>query len=365
MRARIAFEDGFILTGRSLGAAGMTCGEVVFNTSMTGYQEVLTDPSYAGQIVTMTYPLIGNYGVNDEDPESRKLFLKGFVVKEASKIVSNWRSNQMTLHQYLEKNHIVAIEGVDTRSITKHIRDAGAMNAVISSEDKHSDDELVQMAAESEHMEGRDYVKDVILEKPYIWQKEGKYNVVVYDCGVKYNILRELAKAGCRVTVVPATVSAAEILAMDPDGIMLSNGPGDPAAVGYAIETTKGLIGEVPIFGICLGHQMLGLALGGRTYKLKFGHHGANHPVKDMASEKVMITVQNHGFCVDLESLGGDKNVEITHMNLNDQTCEGIRHKHVPAFSVQFHPEAAAGPHDAKYMFQRFCELMKGKKVKR
>ncbi len=363
MRARIAFEDGFILTGRSLGASGTTCGEVVFNTSMTGYQEVLTDPSYAGQIVTMTYPLIGNYGINDEDPESRKLFLSGFVVKEASKIVSNWRSNPLTLDQYLAQNGIVAIEGVDTRAITKHIREAGAMNAAISSEDKYTDEELIQMAAESEHMEGRDYVKDVILDKPYVWQKEGNYNVIVYDCGVKYNILRELAKAGCRVTVAPATMSAAEILAMDPDGIMLSNGPGDPAAVDYAIETTKGLIGEVPIFGICLGHQMLGLALGGKTFKLKFGHHGANHPVKDVATDQVMITVQNHGFCVDLDSLGGDKNVEITHMNLNDQTCEGINHKHVPAFSVQFHPEAAAGPHDAKYMFGRFCELMKDKKV--
>jgi len=365
MRARIAFEDGFILTGRSLGTAGTTCGEVVFNTSMTGYQEVLTDPSYSGQIVTMTYPLIGNYGVNEEDIESRKLFLSGFVVKEASKIVSNWRCNQMTLHQYLEQNGIVAVEGVDTRAITRHIREAGAMNAVISSEDKHSDDELVQIAAESEHMEGRDYVKDVILDEPYIWQKEGKYRVIVYDCGVKYNILRELAKVDCRVTVVPATMSAADILALEPDGIMLSNGPGDPAAVDYAIETTKGLVGEVPIFGICLGHQVLSLALGGMTYKLKFGHHGANHPVKDVATEQVMITVQNHGFCVDPDSLGGDKNVEITHINLNDQTCEGIHHKHIPAFSVQFHPEAAAGPHDAKYMFERFCELMKGKKVKR
>ena len=362
MRARIAFEDGFILTGRSLGTTGTTCGEVVFNTSMTGYQEVLTDPSYAGQIVTMTYPLIGNYGVNDEDPESRKLFLSGFVVKEASKIVSNWRCNHLTLHQYLEQNRIVVIEGVDTRAITRHIREAGAMNAVISSEEKYSDDELVKMAADSEHMEGRDYVKDVILDEPYIWQKEGKYNVVVYDCGVKYNILRELAKVDCRVTVVPATMSAADILALEPDGIMLSNGPGDPAAVDYAIETTKGLIGEVPLFGICLGHQILSLALGGKTYKLKFGHHGANHPVKDVATEKVMITVQNHGFCVDLDSLGGDQNVEITHMNLNDQTCEGINHKHIPAFSVQFHPEAAAGPHDAKYMFERFCEMMEKNK---
>ncbi|MBN1846652.1 MAG: glutamine-hydrolyzing carbamoyl-phosphate synthase small subunit [Sedimentisphaerales bacterium] len=362
MKARIAFEDGFILTGRSLGATGTTGGEAVFNTSMVGYQEVLTDPSYAGQIVTMTYPLIGNYGVNEEDAESRGLFLSGFVVKEASPIVSNWRSNRLTLHQYLQANRIVAIEGVDTRALTRHIRDAGAMNAVISSESDPADTDLVRLAAESEHMAGRDYVKDVILDESYTWQNEGKYHVVVYDCGVKYNILRELARAGCRVTTVPATFSAADILALAPDGVMLSNGPGDPAAVDYAIETTKGLIGRVPLFGICLGHQMLCLALGGTTYKLKFGHHGANHPVKDMATDRVMITVQNHGFCVDLDSLGGDRNVEITHLNLNDQTCEGINHRHVPAFSVQFHPEAAAGPHDAKYMFGRFREMMEKNK---
>ena len=358
MRARIAFEDGFVLTGRSLGASGTTCGEVVFNTAMTGYQEVLTDPSYAGQIVTMTYPLIGNYGVNAEDAESRKLFLSGFVVKEASKIVSNWRSDNLTLDDYLKLNNIVAIEGIDTRAVTRHIRQSGAMNAIISTEPDLSDTELAEQSAASPHLEGMDLVKDVIYSEPLKWSEQSKYNVVVYDCGVKYNILRELAKLGCRVTVMPATATTDDILALKPDGVLLSNGPGDPAAVSYAIKTTKGLIGNVPLFGICLGHQILSLAMGGKTYKLKFGHHGANHPVKDLATDQVMITVQNHGFCVDLDSLGGDKKLEITHLNLNDKTCEGIMHKNIPAFSVQFHPEAAPGPHDAQYIFKRFCDLM-------
>ncbi len=357
MRARIAFEDGFILTGRSLGATGTTAAEVVFNTSMTGYQEVLTDPSYAGQIVNMTYPLVGNYGVNDHDPESRRVFLAGFIVKEASKIVSNWRADGITLHDYLKKHRVVAIQAIDTRAITRHIRDAGAMNAAISTED-YSDADLIQHAANSLHLQGADLVKDVILTETTRYNDTGKYHVVVYDCGVKYNILRELAHAGCRVTVMPATATAAQILAEKPDGVLLSNGPGDPAAVDYAVQTIRGLLGKVPLFGICLGHQMLCLALGGKTYKLKFGHHGANHPVKDLHTDKVMITVQNHGFCVDLESLGGDHNVEVTHLNLNDQTCEGIRHKHVPAFSMQFHPEAGPGPHDGQYLFQRFCDLM-------
>ncbi|MBN1766417.1 MAG: glutamine-hydrolyzing carbamoyl-phosphate synthase small subunit [Sedimentisphaerales bacterium] len=357
MRARIAFEDGTILTGNSIGAAGSTCGEVVFNTSMTGYQEVLTDPSYAGQIVTMTYPLIGNYGVNSDDVESRRLFLSGFVVREASKIVSNWRGDGLTLAEYLRKNNIVGIEEVDTRAITMHIREAGAMNAVITTEDT-TEEELIRKAKKSPHLEGLDLVKDVMSPEPFVWQDKGKYHVVVYDCGVKYNILRQLAESDCRVTVMPARSSAADILALRPDGVLLSNGPGDPAAVDYAIETTRGLVDKVPLFGICLGHQMLSLALGGATYKLKFGHHGGNHPVKDLATDEVMITVQNHGFCVDLESLGGDKNVEITHLNLNDQTCEGINHKHIPAFSVQFHPEAGPGPHDGRYLFKRFCDLM-------
>ena len=357
MHARIAFEDGFILKGKALGATGSTCGEVVFNTAMTGYQEVLTDPSYAGQIVTMTYPLIGNYGVNSQDAESRDVFLSGFVVKEASQLVSNWRAADMNLDEYLKKNNIIAIEAVDTRAITKHIRTGGAMNACISTEDK-SNEMLIQAAKDSLHLDGADLVKDVIHPEPLVWNKDGKYKVVVYDCGVKYNILRQLQELGCQVKVMPANVSAEDILDEKPDGVMLSNGPGDPAAATYAIETVKGLVGKIPIFGICLGHQMLSLALGGRTYKLKFGHHGGNHPVKDLATDKVEITVQNHGFCVDLESLGGDKNVEITHINLNDQTCEGLRHKNIPAFSVQFHPEAGPGPHDSRGMFQRFCDLM-------
>jgi len=357
MQAKIAFEDGFVLAGSSLGAEGTACGEVVFNTAMTGYQEALTDPSYAGQIVTMTYPLIGNYGVNRQDAESRGLFLSGFVVREASKIVSNWRADGLNLSKYLKQNNIVGIEGVDTRAITRHIRTAGAMNATISSE-QISDAKLIRMAADSPHLEGLDLVKDVIESKSKQWCKKGKYNVVVYDCGTKHNILRLLAEADCKVTVMPAKVTAKDILAQKPTGVLLSNGPGDPAAVGYAIETIRGLLGKVPLFGICLGHQMLGLALGGKTYKLKFGHHGANHPVKDLTTGEIMITVQNHGFCVDPDSLGGDKNVEITHLNLNDGTCEGISHKHVPAFSVQFHPEAAPGPHDARYLFESFCKLM-------
>lgn len=357
MQAKIAFEDGYVLKGKSLGAAGTTCGEVVFNTSLTGYQEVLTDPSYAGQIVTMTYPLIGNYGVNSEDPESRDVFLSGFIVKEASEIVSNWRASSLTINEYLKKHNIVAIEGVDTRAITKKIRDAGAMNVCISTEN-HSDNTLVEMAKQSLHLEGADLVKDVIHSEPFVWNKDGKYRVVAYDCGVKYNILRQLEEVGCQVKVLPANVSAEDILDEKPDGVLLSNGPGDPAAVNYAIDTIKGLVGRVPLFGICLGHQLLALALGGRTFKLKFGHHGGNHPVKDMLTGRVEITVQNHGFCVDTASLGGDKNVEITHINLNDQTCEGIRHKNIPAFSVQFHPEAGPGPHDSRGLFKRFCELM-------
>ncbi|MCP4713409.1 MAG: glutamine-hydrolyzing carbamoyl-phosphate synthase small subunit, partial [Planctomycetes bacterium] len=358
MEARIVFEDGFILTGRALGAIGAAAGEVVFNTAMTGYQEVLTDPSYAGQIVTMTYPLIGNYGVNDEDAESRKLFLSGFVVRQASKTISNWRAGNVTLDEYLAKNNIVAVEGVDTRAITRHIREAGAMNAVICSDQSLSDEELVDRARRSEHLEGKDLVQEVIYQESFNWSEKGRFKVVVYDCGLKYNILRQLESVGCQVTVMPAQANAADILALKPDGVMLSNGPGDPASVGYAIETTRGLLGKAPVFGICMGHQMLALALGAKTYKLKYGHHGGNHPVKDLKTGKVMITVQNHGFCVDIDSLGSDKDVELTHLNLNDQTCEGLEHKQLQAFSVQFHPEAAPGPHDAQYLFGRFCDMM-------
>jgi len=378
MEAILALEDGKIFRGRPFGATGKKYGEVVFNTSLSGYQEILTDPSYKGQIVTMTYPLIGNYGINPEDVESRRPFLEGFVVKEYSKIFSNWRA-QKSLDEYLKENNIVGIEGIDTRALTLHIRRVGAMKAVLSTADLDAE-KLVEKARQSVGLVGIDLVKEVTTSKKYVllcpsdferlspealakgdaWSqvKEGLYKVVVLDCGVKYNILRELLKRGCQVVVVPAATDAGDILKMKPAGLLLSNGPGDPAAVKYVVETTKRLIGKLPIFGICLGHQMLGLALGGETYKLKFGHHGANHPVKDLKSSKVSITVQNHGFCVDIDSLN-KKDIEITHINLNDKTLEGMRHKKLPIFSVQFHPEASPGPHDAEYLFEEFIELMR------
>jgi carbamoyl-phosphate synthase small subunit len=306
----------------------------------------------------MTYPLIGNYGINKEDVESRKPFLEGFAVKEYSKLSSNWRSEK-SLGDYLKENNILGIEGIDTRVLTLHIRQAGAMKAVLSTEDL-DEKNLIKKAKNSQGLTGIDLVREVTSKKIYVWSKikTKKYKVVVLDCGVKYSILRELLNKGCQVIVVPAKASAKEILNLKPHGVLLSNGPGDPAAVKYVIETTRGLIGKIPIFGICLGHQMLSLALGGTTYKLKFGHHGANHPVKDIKTEKVYITVQNHGFCVDIATLN-KKEIEITHINLNDQTLEGIRHKKLPIFSVQFHPEASAGPHDAGYLFREFIKMMK------
>ena len=355
MKSILALEDGTTFEGSSFGAAGTTFGEVVFNTSMAGYQEILTDPSYKGQIVTMTYPLIGNYGSNSEDIESRKPFVEGFVVRECSELASNWR-NECTLDEYLKKYNIIGIEGIDTRALTRHIRLAGAMKAVISTEELNPD-KLIEMAKASESLVGKDLVKEVSSREITKYNKGGKYNVVVMDTGVKYNILRLLAARNCRVTVVPADTSAEKILELKPDGLMLSNGPGDPAAVTYVVENVKKLLGKVPMFGICLGQQMLGLAMGGRTFKLKFGHHGANHPVKDLKTGKVHITVQNHGFCVDIDSLPKD-DIEITHINLNDKTLEGIRHKSLPVFSVQFHPEAGPGPHDANYMFDKFVEMM-------
>ena len=354
--AIIALEDGKIFKGFSFGATGERYGEVVFNTSMAGYQEILTDPSYKGQIVAMTYPLIGNYGINPEDVESRKPFVEGFIVKEYSRIPSNWRS-QKSLDEYLKENNIIGIEGIDTRALTRHIRLQGAMKAVISTEDL-DEDSLVRKAKESPGLIGRDLVKEVTSKKLQVWNDKGKYKVIVIDCGVKFNILRELAKNDCKVIFLPAKTDAKSILDMKPDGLLLSNGPGDPAGVPYVVETVKELLGKIPIFGICLGQQMLGLALGGKTYKLKFGHHGANHPVKDLKTGKIYITVQNHGFCVDIDSLN-KKDIEITHINLNDNTLEGMRHKKLPIFSVQFHPEASPGPHDAQYLFGEFVDMMK------
>jgi len=354
-KAKLVLEDGRVFNGVSFGAAGETYGEVVFNTGMTGYQEILTDPSYKGQIVTMTYALIGNYGINTEDVESRRVFVAGFVVKEVSRIASNWRSEK-TLDEYLKENNIIGIQDVDTRALTRHIRLRGAMKAVISTEDL-DDKSLTKKAKTSQGLVGIDLVKEVTFGEKQEFSKEGKYKVVAIDCGIKTNILRLLAKNDCRVTVVPARTSAEEILNENPDGLFLSNGPGDPAGVPYVVETVKKLLGKLPIFGICLGHQMLGLALGGKTYKLKFGHHGCNQPTKDLKTGKIDITSQNHGFCVDIDSLNkGD--IEITHINLNDNTLEGMRHKKMPIFSVQYHPENAPGPHDAEYLFKEFTNMM-------
>jgi carbamoyl-phosphate synthase small subunit len=372
-KAVLALADGGGFIGTAFGAEGETTGEVVFNTSMTGYQEILTDPSYCGQIVTMTYPLIGNVGVNTEDVESLHPALSGFIVKEYANHPSNWRSTQ-NLDDYLKEQGIIGISDIDTRALTKRIRDGGAQMGILSTVDL-DEKRLIQKVRQVPGLTGRDLVQDVTCREPYEW-KEGTWKVrpggieeprkpriperlkiIVYDYGVKYNILRSLVDAGCCVTVVPAQTTAREVLAMDPQGIVLSNGPGDPEAVVYAIETVRELIGEKPIFGICLGHQILGLALGGKTYKLKFGHHGGNQPVMDLMTKKVEITTQNHGFAVDVDSIGEE--AELTHVNLNDRTVEGIRHKRLPIFSVQYHPEASAGPHDAGYLFNRFTEMVK------
>ncbi len=343
--------------GNTFAAEGEVSGEVVFNTSMTGYQEVLTDPSYKGQIVTMTYPLIGNYGINAEDIESEGIQVEGFVVREYEPLPSNWRSEQ-TLAGYLNNQGIIGIEGVDTRALTRHIRLAGAMKGVISTRDLDPRS-LVKKASASRGLVGRDLVRDVTCHRPYQWsQKEAvRFKVVALDCGIKFNIARSLAQRGCDVTIVPAFTDADQIRAMNPDGVLLSNGPGDPEPITYAVDTIKHLIPDYPIFGICLGHQLLGLAFGGKTYKLKFGHRGANHPVKNLLTGKVEITAQNHGFCVDIDSIK-DPEIEITHINLNDQTLEGMRHRRLPIFSVQYHPEASPGPHDSSYLFDEFIHLM-------
>lgn len=370
-KAILYFEDGTSFLGQSLSVSGDSAGEVVFNTSMTGYQEILTDPSYAGQIVTMTYPLIGNYGVNKEDIESAGVHVKGFIVKEFCRTHSNYRSTQ-SLIDYLDDNNIIAIEGVDTRALTRHLRVKGAMKAIISTED--FDSEILEAKlANVPSMEGADWVKEVTTKKKYIYEnrdsdyflKKGTeknsrcpyFRVAAIDCGIKYNILRILDDLGCEVHVFPASASVEEINAINPEGLFVSNGPGDPAAVPYVAETVKQFLGKVPVFGICLGHQILGLALGGKTYKLKFGHHGANHPVKDLMNNRIGITSQNHGFCVDAKSFNDDE-IEVVHVNLNDQTVEGIRHKTKPIISFQHHPEAAPGPHDVQYLFKQFIKMM-------
>ncbi|MBI5746350.1 MAG: glutamine-hydrolyzing carbamoyl-phosphate synthase small subunit [Nitrospirae bacterium] len=373
-KAILALADGRIFAGRSFGAEGETTGEVVFNTSMAGYQEVLTDPSYKGQIVTMTCPLIGNYGVNDEDIESPGPVVEGFIVKEACRFPSNWRS-QKGIDQYLRDNGIVGIEGIDTRALTVHIRKHGAQQGVISTEDLDQDS-LINKARSAPGMVGRDLVKLVTCPDSYKWEegrwglgtgyrkqekvsaeKAPRFLVVAYDFGIKRNILRLLVDAGCDVMVVPAHTSYEQVLDLNPDGIFLSNGPGDPEGVGYAIKNITEFVGKRPVFGICLGHQLLALALGGKTYKLKFGHRGGNQPVMDLTTKKVEITTQNHGFAVDIDSIGG--NMELTHINLNDNTVEGMRHKSLPLFSVQYHPESSPGPHDSRYLFDSFVTMMR------
>lgn len=374
--AVLVLEDGRTFEGYNFGHAGTAIGEVVFNTSMMGYQEVLSDPSYKGQMVAMTYPLIGNYGINFEDVESGRPHVEAFIVKEACDIPSNWRSRQ-TLSGYLEKHKVVGIQGVDTRALTIHLRDKGSMIGIIST-DVEDLDNLIYQVRSAPPIVGRDLVKEVTCTKPYTWHQgdwdlsEGYqeyprgvandadfpkvFKVVAFDFGIKFNILRMLTSVGCDLTVVPASTTAQEVLAMNPDGIFLSNGPGDPEGVMYAVQNVKELLGKKPIFGICLGHQILGLALGGKTYKLKFGHHGGNQPVKDLSTGKVEITSQNHNFAVDVQSLNGD--VTLTHINCNDDTVEGMRHNELPVFSVQYHPEASPGPHDSSYLFKRFVKLM-------
>lgn len=368
MKAVLALADGRVFLGKAFGACGEVVGEVVFNTSMTGYQEILTDPSYCGEIVTMTYPQIGNCGVNSEDVESSRPHLSGFVVKEYCDFPSNWRSEK-TLDAYLSENGVVGIQGLDTRALVRHIRDHGAQNGIISSIDL-SPESLITKARQAPPLVGRDLVQEVTCKEPYqfhegLWslgngyscpEGEVRFKVVAYDFGIKRNILRHLTEAGCRVTVVPASTPAREVLAKRPDGVFLSNGPGDPEPVSYAQDNIRQLLGKVPIFGICLGHQLLALALGGKTFKLKFGHRGGNQPVLRQETSRVEITSQNHGFAVEAGSI--EDRAVLTHINLNDQTIEGIEHQPLAAFSVQYHPEASPGPHDARYLFERFTALM-------
>jgi carbamoyl-phosphate synthase small subunit len=355
MRAILALEDGTVFEGVSFGAAGRTYGEVVFNTGMTGYQEILTDPSYAGQIVTLTYPLVGSYGVNEDDFESRRVQVEGFIVHEAVSVASNWRSEK-TLDAFLKEKGIVGIEGIDTRELTRCLRLRGVMMGTITTDE--STEQALERLRHSPGYEGIDFTRKVTAETPYEWAAEGeqKYRVALLDCGVKYNILRSLAKLGCRTTVFPCTASPGQILEHETDGIMLSPGPGDPAQLGYIVDTVKAIAGKRPTMGVCMGNQLLGYAYGSRTYKLKFGHRGSNHPVKDLTTGRVYITSQNHGYAVDPNELKGG--MEVAHLNLNDGTVEGLRHRELPIFSIQYHPEASPGPTDSAYFFEQFIKLM-------
>lgn len=367
MKALIGFEDGTVLSARSFTGPGEAVGEMVFNTSMTGYQEVLTDPSYTGQLLTMTYPLIGNYGVNDEDMESNTIHPRALLVREYQAIPSNYRATG-TLADFLKQHGVLGVEGLDTRRLTHLIRTKGAMKAIVSTQDLDPDS-LVQRARAWSGIVGCDMVAGISCQRPYVWDgtnkldrdtfpdEKGKYRVVAYDFGMKRNQLRLLALKGCQMLVVPATTPAETVLALKPDGVFLSNGPGDPAGVAGVVDNVRLLLGKIPIFGICLGHQMLGLAYGASTYKLKFGHRGGNQPVKDLETGRVEITSQNHGFCVNPATL--PDNVEVTHINLNDGSLEGMRHKDLPAFSVQYHPEYAPGPTDSEYLFDRFITMMR------
>lgn len=369
IKALVMLEDGTHFWGYSFTIRGETFGEIVFNTGITGYQEILTDPSYYGQIVTMTYPLIGNYGVNSEDMESARIQVAGFIVREYQPFYSNWRAEK-SLGDWLKENNILAVEGVDTRALTRHLRNFGAMKGGITTETLNPKEFLEKVKASPDYV-GRDLVQYVTTRKPYFYDKEGfdfsastfkgkaKYKIAVLDCGLKYNQLRLFAERGAECLVFPATTPASEILKHNPDGIFLSNGPGDPAPLTYVVNTVKELLGKKPIFGICLGHQILGQALGATTFKLKFGHRGINHPVLNLLNKKVEITSQNHGFCVKMEEL--PKEVIKTHINLNDNTSEGLYHPELKAFSVQYHPENAPGPHDSLYLFDSFIRLIEGK----